>query len=104
MKSNESLGNCPICEREMLKCNSNRHHLIPKAKGGTHGEKVRLHKVCHEKIHSIWSENEIKIQYSTIDLIMEDERMQTFAKWIAKKDSNFKRSNKLSNNHRGRRR
>ena len=45
------IGNCEICARPMYDgLYVNRHHLIPKAKGGSHGEQITLHEVCHNKI------------------------------------------------------
>lgn len=99
-----SLGKCPICNREMNDETSNVHHLIPQLKGGRKGPTVRLHVVCHSKIHSIWSEGELRDNYDTVDKIMSDDRMVTFSKWVSKKDNDFIGSNKLSNNHKRKRR
>jgi hypothetical protein len=101
---NESLGECDICGREMSEHNSNKHHLIPQLKGGKNGETVRLHLICHGKIHSIWSEGEIRDNYYTIDLVMTDDRMKKFAKWVSKKDPDFTDGNRLANNHKRKRR
>lgn len=96
----EFLGLCPVCNRPMHKENSNSHHLIPQLKGGKNGEKVRLHVICHSKIHSLWSESELRDVYNNIETIMSDERMQKFAKFVSKKDPNYNDSNKMQNEHR----
>lgn len=79
--------------------NSNLHHLIPKLKGGAKGETVRLHLICHGKIHSLWSENQLRDYYNTIDKIMSDDRMQKFANWVSKKDPDFNDSSKMTKTH-----
>jgi len=98
------LGKCPICGREMSDVNSNLHHLVPKLKGGRQDDTVRLHIICHNKIHSIWSESELMYHFNTIDSIMADVRMKKFSKWVSKKETDFNDSNKMSNNHRRRHR
>lgn len=79
-----------------------RHHLIPLLKGGKEAHTV--HKVCHRKIHSIWSENELRDTYNTFEAIKGDERIRTFVKWLSKKPPEFYDSNRMANDHRKRRR
>lgn len=88
---------CPICDREITD-NSyfDEHHLIPKSKGGKYTEKVKLHRICHEKIHSVWAEHELATYYNTVELIKENAQMQSFLKWIIKKSPEFHTSTKQS--------
>ncbi len=82
------IGNCPICDREMWNDNSSdRHHFYPKCKGGKETEWV--HRVCHRKIHSIFTENELAKKYNNADLIREHPEIIKFIKWISKKEPNF---------------
>lgn len=96
-----SLGKCPICGRDMHDNNSNMHHLLPKLKGGKRegDNMVRLHVVCHSKIHSLWDENELRDVYNNIDTIMSDERIQKFAKFVSKKDPDYNDSSKMVKGH-----
>jgi hypothetical protein len=95
--------NCPVCDRELVPGNSvNKHHLIPKLKGGK--EAFSIHKICHSKIHSLWSENELRDVYNNWESIKADEQMKKFIKFVSKKEPEFIDSNKLSNNHKKRRR
>lgn len=87
---------CPICGRESDDT-LNEHHLFPQVKGGKKKEKVTLHSMCHSKIHSVFTEWELNHYYHTIERIMENEDMQKFAKWMAKKPLGFKDSNKMTN-------
>lgn len=87
---------CPICGRELGE-HADEHHLIPKLKKGK--ETVRLHVICHRKIHSLFSESELANYYNTIERLMENEDMRNFAKWVAKKPIDFVDSNRMSNKH-----
>jgi len=87
---------CPLCGREMDQ-HTDEHHLIPKLKKGK--KLVRLHVVCHRKIHSLFSEQELASYYNTIERLLENEDIQKFRKWIQKKDINYVDSSKMANNH-----
>jgi len=79
--------------------NSNRHHLIPILKNGKNTPTVRLHEICHEKIHSIWKESELRDNYHTMSAIAADPRIQSFVGWV-RKQKHFNSTNKLSNQRR----
>lgn len=84
----EIIGLCPICDREMWKGPSiDKHHMTPKCRGGKETE--FLHKVCHRKIHSIWTEKELEKEFNNADKIREHEEIQKFIKFISKKDPDF---------------
>jgi len=94
---------CPVCDRPMIPGPSvNEHHLIPVLKGGK--EKFPLHKICHSKIHSLWSENELRDTYNTFEAIRADERMRTFIRWVSKKAPEYRDSNRMARDHKKRRR
>ncbi len=77
---------CGLCNRN-LESNISKHHLIPKSLGGV--ETVRLHKICHQKIHTVFSERDLLKTYNTIELIKEHEEMKKFILWVSKKDISF---------------
>lgn len=81
-------GICPLCNRE-LAAPSNRHHLIPVSKGGRYSPTVQLHKICHDKIHSVISEKELKRYYHTIERLHEHEEIARFVTWIKKKEPGY---------------
>lgn len=81
---------CPLCKREFgLKEYTSKHHLIPKSKGGKYTDTVVLHSICHRKIHSVFTENELNKHYNTIERIAAQEDMAKFIKWVAKKHPDF---------------
>jgi hypothetical protein len=92
MSKIEVVGQCPICDRDMWKGDSiDKHHMVPKCRGGKETE--YLHKICHRKIHSIWTEKE----YNDPEKIKEHEEMQKFIKWVNKKEPDFYDRNERHN-------
>lgn len=88
MKEIIVIGNCSICNREMWQGKSiDKHHFVPKSKGGKETEYI--HKACHSKIHSLFSEKELADYYNTPERLLENENMVKFAKWISKKEPDF---------------
>ncbi len=50
---------------------------------------VRIHKVCHQKIHSVFTERELLAHYHTVDRLKNHEQMVKFIKWVKKKPPEF---------------
>ncbi|HEX2608934.1 MAG TPA: HNH endonuclease [Flavisolibacter sp.] len=79
---------CPLCGRELAEpCN--RHHLLPLSKGGKGTPTILLHKICHDKIHALFTEMELKRYYHTITRLREHEEMTKFIKWVRKKNPDY---------------
>lgn len=92
---------CPLCSREITtKSYADEHHLIPKSLGGK--ETIRLHRICHSKIHSLFTERELKNSYYTIKLLKQNEEILKFIKWIRNKPPEFHIKTISSNNKRKR--
>jgi hypothetical protein len=85
---NVPLEPCLLCNRELAEP-YNRHHLIPVSKGGKHTTTILLHKVCHDKIHAVFTENELKRHYHTIDRLQQNESMAQFLKWVQRKEPEY---------------
>lgn len=85
-----SVSNCAICSRKITpKCYFDEHHLIPKSKNGKYTDKILIHRICHDKIHSVWKESELANYYHTVDRILSHPDMQKFVSWIEKKPPEF---------------
>lgn len=87
---------CPLCGRFLPKSERSAHHLKTKLKAGVNSETVDLHRICHSKIHSLFTESEIFYNYDTIEKLKANVDIQNFIKWVSKKEPNFYDSNKLS--------
>lgn len=75
---------CPLCGREMVDGPSvNEHHLVPRTFRGR--ETVKMHRICHNKIHSVFSERELAQYYHTPERLLENEEIRKFVKWVQKK-------------------
>lgn len=64
-----------------------RHHLVPRSFGGRTA--VWMHRVCHKKLHSVFTEKELARRYFTFETLLEDGEIQRFVKWVQKKDPEF---------------
>jgi len=82
-----------MCGRELIQGKSiDNHHMIPKAKKGTGTETI--HRVCHQKIHSVFTEKELANWYYTWDRINDHDEIKKFIKWVARKDPEFYGANR----------
>ncbi len=87
---------CPLCGREIPPHLESRHHLIPKLKGGKHGTIAILHRMCHSKIHSVFSEAELARSYDTIEKLLAHEEIAKFVRWIRKRPIDFNSGSRKS--------
>lgn len=76
---------CPLCGREVE--NYNEHHLVPASKGGKVKTSICL--ACHNSIHQIFTLNELRDTYNTIESLRKNERFQKYVKWIRNKPKEF---------------
>lgn len=89
------VGKCPLCDRDMWEGKSiDKHHFVPKSKGGRETELI--HRICHNKIHSLFSEKELANYYNTPDKLKESEDIRKFIKWVSKKDPDYYDGSKKS--------
>lgn len=99
MSNKNEINTCPLCKRNLKEgISSDKHHLIPKSQGGK--EVILLHRVCHQKIHSLFSEKELAKKYNTIPLLLSHEGIKNFVKWVQKKPIDFIDINFTSNRKR----
>lgn len=79
---------CPLCGR-LLAEPITKHHLIPLSKGGKDTPTVAMHKICHDKIHAVFTETDLKTYYHTVERLQEHEEIARFIKWVKKKEPEF---------------
>lgn len=78
----ESLGPCPLCGRPMPPDSSDRHHWIPRSQGGSRADWI--HRICHTKLHSLFSERELALHYSSPERLLAHDDVARFVKWVRK--------------------
>ena len=79
---------CPLCNRE-LGGEIVRHHLIPPSKGGKDTPVINMHKICQEKVNTVFELMEQKRYYHTIERILENDEIVKFVKWLKNKEPEF---------------
>jgi hypothetical protein len=79
---------CPLCDRPLVKGPSvDLHHLTPKAFKGT--EAVAMHRVCHRKIHSLFTLRELRDGYASIEALRAHPEIVRFVAWLRGKPPEF---------------
>lgn len=48
-----------------------------------------MHKICHDKIHAVFSETELKRFYNTIESLKDNEEIKKFISWVNKKEPEY---------------
>lgn len=96
------MKNCPICQRELGDIAVDKHHLIPKTFKGK--DTIDLHKICHRKIHTVWTERELCNYYHTVERIVEYDEIIKFIKWVKKKEPSYYDSSKDTKSRKSKRR
>lgn len=82
------LGPCPLCGRPMLAGASvDRHHFVPKSRGGRVA--VPLHRICHRKIHSLFSEKKLATRYATAEALLAHPDIRAFVEWVGRKHPEY---------------
>ena len=93
---------CPLCERPIPKrARQSLHHLTPKLKGGTHGETVRLHQICHAAIHARYSEAKIARRLADVASLRDDPEIARFLAWVRAKPPDFHAATRMTRERRG---
>ena len=78
---------CKLCDRPLGQ-KREKHHIIPKSKGGT--ETALVHPICHRKIHKVFTRTEL-VKLGTIEALKDHPDMAAFIKWLARKPPDFYR-------------
>lgn len=85
---------CPLCGRELIQPIES-HHLKPQTFSSrdktvhNKSNRIDLHRICHQKIHSTFSEKQLFDFYHTIQRIQQHEHIKKFVKWVAKKPGDY---------------
>lgn len=74
---------CQLCLRPTTKAQRDKHHLIPKSRGGV--ETVILHKLCHQQIHALLTESQLERNFSTIEALRSHPEIAKFIEWVRNK-------------------
>lgn len=78
---------CPLCGRPIPQQQQDRHHLVPKSKGGR--ETAFLQRICHRQIHALLTETELARQYASAEALLQHPEIRTFVAWVRTKPPDF---------------
>ena len=88
LTSNSQLGPCPLCGREMVEGPSvDRHHWVPRKEGGGHWD--YLHRICHKKLHNLFSERELARVYNNAETLRAHPEIEKFVKWVRRQPPEY---------------
>ncbi len=85
-------SDCQVCERRV---NLTRHHLFPREmhkfclkRGVATAQELELRvlhccRLCHNAIHRFFTNEDLALQYNTLELLLSDEKFFRFARWNA---------------------
>lgn len=91
---------CPLCSRLLGTVQVDRHHLIPKTFKGK--DQFLVHKICHRKIHSVFTERELLQHFHTWEALRSAPEIAAFIAWVARKPPGFYTSTATSNKKKAR--
>jgi len=78
---------CSLCGRKLLHKNLiEKHHSTPVAKGGKSVDIVCID--CGDQIHMLFTNNELRDSYNTIEKLQAHPNVQKWIRWI-RKQKNF---------------
>jgi len=77
---------CALCERTVPDQYLEKHHLVPRSEGGK--ETVRLCIDCANQIHILFSNNELRDSYNTVETLRSNSRVWQWVRWV-RKQKNF---------------
>jgi len=78
---------CPICKREVPENKWEKHHLIPKSKKGK--ETIFVCNCCGDTIHKVFTLNELRDKYNTLDKMINHPLIVKWVNWVSKKPDDF---------------
>ncbi|WP_091903665.1 HNH endonuclease signature motif containing protein [Chitinasiproducens palmae] len=79
---------CGLCGRPLpADATVDQHHLVPRSQGGR--ATVPIHRICHQKIHSVLTERELASAYATFEALRAVPKIARFVQWVAGKPASF---------------
>lgn len=74
--------NCSLCGRDTPETYQEKHHLTPRSKKGK--ETIIVCVDCGNQVHRLFTNNELRDFYNTIEALRADPRMQKWIRWVRK--------------------
>ncbi|HYF60622.1 MAG TPA: HNH endonuclease [Burkholderiaceae bacterium] len=79
---------CPLCGRPLPDGPSvDLHHPRPRSLGGT--ATVRMHRICHRKLHATFTERELAAFADDWDALRAQPEIAAFVRWVGRRPGDF---------------
>lgn len=76
---------CAICRRYTPTNLVENHHLTPASKGGKKKSTIKVCVDCGDQIHNLFTLNELRDDYNTLNKLLQHPKIQKWIKWVHKK-------------------
>ncbi|MGF1450901.1 MAG: HNH endonuclease [Opitutales bacterium] len=76
---------CALCARLTPPEHLEKHHLVPRSEGGT--ETIVVCRNCGDQIHLLFSNDELRDHYPTLEKLQGEPRIQKWVQWIRQRNS-----------------
>ncbi|WP_309381038.1 HNH endonuclease [Cerasicoccus frondis] len=76
---------CSLCGRATPAKHAEKHHLVPRSKGGT--DTIDVCRNCGDQVHKLFSNNELRDEYNTLEKLRTAPGMEKWIRWVRKQDS-----------------
>lgn len=90
---------CPLCSRPIPAAQQDKHHLVPRSRGGTRTQV--LHRICHRQVHALFTETELARSYATVHDLLADPGVARFVAWVREKPPEFMERTRRSSRRTG---
>ena len=74
------MGDCAVCGRSGPGLPTGRHHLVPENRAESPVAQVCT--PCHRQIHALFTNDELRESFHTVEALRGADRMQDYLSWI----------------------
>jgi 5-methylcytosine-specific restriction protein A len=71
---------CELCLRQAPRYTA--HHLVPRARGGSHGPKAKLCPTCHRQLHAMFTEATLARELYSIVRLRSNPEVHQYLRWV----------------------
>jgi len=79
---------CELCDRDEDRFE--KHHLVPKSKGGLKGDFIMVCEQCADQIHALYDNKTLSKKFNTLQKLKEDPKISSYIEWVKKRKGKFK--------------
>jgi hypothetical protein len=77
------MESCSLCRRDTPDVHLEKHHLKPHSKDSK--DTIQVCCDCGDQLHILFTNNELRDKYNTVEALRSNERVRGWIKWIRKK-------------------